>query len=179
MKLLAAAGAAGLLVLASCRAPGLTQDQIRDPSLVAQDCQVDPIGFDRRLVVSSPVVSFPSGDVFPAVARLVGSLDDGATTFAMLLERGGASWKWIRQRPDLTLPGDTTIRALQLSTDVGYGGSVTERFAWPLTRDQIEAFADQGFVGDVAGVARVSFPSALFAGFIARWDEEVGAMAGS
>lgn len=177
MKLLAAA--AGLLVLASCRAPGLTQDQIRDPSLVAQACEVDPIGFDRRLVVRSPAVSFPSrGDVFPASARLFGIRDDGTTSFTMLIVRSGADWRWIRVSPDLTLPGDTTVRAARVGTDVGYGGSVSESFAWRFTRQQLEAFARDGFVGDIAAGPRVSFPAALFAGFLSRWDEEAGAMAG-
>lgn len=162
-----------LALTVACSAPGLSKEQIQDPSLVGKACKVDPIGFDRKLVVRSPLVSFPSGDVLPATAQLIGILDDGQTTFSVFLVRGGSSWRWIRVAPDVTLPGDTTIPAVRVSTDVGYRGSVTERFAWPLTRGQVEEFGRAGFLGDITAGPRVSFPAALFSGFLMRWDDEV------
>ena len=129
------------------------------------------MGFDRQLVVRAPAVGIPC-PVGRAQANLQGLSDDGKTNFYMSLNRRGSRWYWLNLAPSVTLPNDTTIKAIKLSMDVGYRGRVSENFIWMFSRKQMEQFAETGLIGDIRGGERTSFPAAYFSGFLKRWDAE-------
>jgi len=174
MKIPALAAIVAALALSSCQLPGsalLSAEQFQDPVYIETNCAVDPIGFNRRLVVRAPAVGIPVMTGY-AQANLQGLSDDGKTSLYMVLTRRGSSWYWLKVPPSIALPNDTTIEAIRLTTDVGYGGSVSETYMWNFTREQAEQFAQTGLLGDIQGGKRVGFPAAYFSGFLQRWDAE-------
>jgi hypothetical protein len=169
-----------LLALSSCQLPGsalLSAEQFQDPAYVGTNCTVSPMDFKRQLVVRAPAVGIPVMSGF-AKANLQGLSDNGQTSLYMVLTRRGSSWYWLKVPPSITLPNDTTIEAIRLTTDVG-GGSVAETYMWNFTREQVEQFAQTGLLGDIEGGQRVGFPAAYFSGFLQRWDTEFETAYGS
>jgi hypothetical protein len=170
-----------LLALSSCQLPGsalLSTEQFQDPAYIGTNCTVSPMGFNRQLVVRAPAVGIPVLTGF-AQANLQGLSDDGHTSLYMVLTRRGSSWYWLKVPPSITLPNDTTIEAVRMTTDVGYGGSVSESYMWNFTREQVEEFSQTGLLGDIQGGQRVGFTAAYFSGFLQRWDAEFEAAYGS
>ncbi len=170
-----------LLALSSCQLPGhalLTVEEFSDAAFIEMHCQVDPMGFDRQLVVRAPAVGIPASGGY-AKANLQGLSDDGQTSLYMVLNRRGSSWYWLQLPPSLTLPNDTTLEAIKLTTDVGNGGWVSETYMWMFTREQVEQLAVSGLLGELRGGERIAFPAAYFSGFLSRWDSEFEAAYGA